>query len=388
MISIPKEHLVPAMRHLLRTTPRKPRIPVLSCVKITPTQGAILLTSTDLDTQTTISIPAPRPLGLAAKLAAKRAVQAVVPADVLANCANSADPDSVIHVAQASVTFQIAGQSSVVSVEGYNAEDFPDSPQETEQHIGASLDIDKIKRLIRCVSTDEARYALNGIYWEAEGNLIATDGRRLHKESAHPFQLGEHKGVIIPTAACKLIPERAAISLLAKEEDAPRFITFTAQQGILTIRILSKLVEVNYPNYRAVIPEASGNSIRFDNTQAATALRKLAAIAKDSQTLITPSPMSVTFSVTSKKDGTSCGSFTQPAIHKGNPCRATYDTKFLITALENGGDCLDSQGWVNSPALITGIKDNIHVLMPMRTDVHADPQHETPCEEEEEPCEV
>ena len=133
---------------------------------------------------------------------------------------------------------------------------------------------------LRCVSTDEARYVLNGIYWDGEGHLIATDGRRLHKESAHPFQLGEHKGVIIPTAACKLIPERAAISLLAKEEDPPRFIAFSASG----IRILSKLVEGNYPNYRQVIPEASGNSVRFDNTQAAAALRKLAAIAKDSPT--------------------------------------------------------------------------------------------------------
>ena len=65
MIPIPKEHLTPAMRHLLRTVPRRPTMPVLSCVKIAPVQGAILLTSTDLNTETTISVPAPRPIGLA-----------------------------------------------------------------------------------------------------------------------------------------------------------------------------------------------------------------------------------------------------------------------------------------------------------------------------------
>jgi hypothetical protein len=61
------------MRHLLRTAPRRPSLPVLSCVKIAPVQGAILLTSTDLNTETTISVPSPRPIGLAAKLVAKRA---------------------------------------------------------------------------------------------------------------------------------------------------------------------------------------------------------------------------------------------------------------------------------------------------------------------------
>jgi DNA polymerase-3 subunit beta len=384
MIPIPKEHLTPAMRHLLRTVPRRPSLPVLSCVKIAPVQGAILLTSTDLNAETTISVPAPRPIGLAAKLVAKRAMPLVVPADVLANCANSADPGSLIHIAPAGITFQIAGQSSTVPVEGYNAEEFPDSPKETEHCLGVCFDSDKIHRLLRCVSTNEARYVLNGIYWEGGGNLVATDGRRLALEHGPLFQLGENKGVIIPNATCKLIPERAAISLLAKEEDPPRFIAFTAQQGILTIRILSKLVEGNYPNYRQVIPEASSHSIRFDNTQAATALRKLAAIAKDSQTLITPSPMSVNFTVTSKKDATSCGSFSQPAIIKGKPCIATYDTKFLLAALENGGDCFDAPD-VTSPALITGIKGNTHILMPIRTSTPV----ETPCaEEQEEPCEA
>jgi DNA polymerase-3 subunit beta len=382
MISIQKEHLVPACRHLLRTTPRRPTLPELESIKITPAQGAILLTTTDLDRETTISIPAPKPIGLAAKLAAMRAKPILVPAEVLANCAKSADNDSAIHIAPGNISFQIAGQTSSVPVEGYNAESFPDSPQETEHHLGVCFDTDKIKRLLRAASTDETRYVLNGIYWEGEGNLVATDGRRLHKESAAPFQIGEHKGIIIPNAACKLIPERAAISLLAKGEEPPRFIAFTAQQGILTIRILSKLIEGNYPNYRQVIPEASGNSIRFDNTQAATALRKLATIAaKDSPTLMTPSPTGVTFSV-KDKDGNLCGSFTQPAIIKGTPKPSTYNTKFLIDALENGGDCFDTKGDL-SPALITGIKGNTHVLMPVRTTDSAPPTPPQETEEEE-----
>ena len=94
--------------------------------------------------------------------------------------------------------------------------------------------------------------------------------------------------------------------------------------------------------------------------------------------------MSVTFTVTSKKDGTSCGSFSQPAIIKGNPCIATYDTKFLLAALDNGGDCFDAPDGT-SPALITGIKGNTHILMPIRTSTPV----ETPCaEEQEEPCEA
>jgi DNA polymerase-3 subunit beta len=386
-----KELLAQSLRHLLRTTPRKPMLPILSCVKIASVQGAILLTSTDLDRETTISIPAPKPIGLAAKLAAKRAVPLVVPASVLANCAKSADAGSDIHITDKSVTFQLAGSWSAVPVEGYPAEEWPDSPTGVETLVGVRIATDRIKRLLRCVSTDEFRFAICGIHWSPSGDLVATDGRRLHLENSGTACPVE-RGIIIPTAACKLIPENASISLLNKNsEEPPRFVTFTIQEKILTIRILSKLVEGNYPNYRQVIPEPSGKTLRFNNEQAAASLRKLAAMAKRTSVRLTPADHAITFSVKESKEGTSCGSFTQPAVITGALESITFDTGYLITALENGGDCIDYADGL-SPGLITGIGNRTHVLMAMRTsDTTPKPSTpepgDEPCEEEE-PCEA
>jgi DNA polymerase-3 subunit beta len=391
-----KELLAQSLRHLLRTTPRKPTLPILSCVKIASVEGAILLTTTDLDRETTISIPAPKPIGLAAKLAAKRAVPLVVPASVLANCAKSADAGSDIHITDKSVTFQIAGSWSAVPVEGYPAEEWPDSPTSVSTPVGVRIATDRIKRLLRCVSTDEFRFAICGIHWSPSGDLVATDGLRLHLENSGAACPVE-RGIIIPTAACKLIPENASISLISSSEEPPRFVIFTIQEKILTIRILSKLVEGNYPNYRQVIPEPSGKTLRFNNEQAAAALRKLAAMAKRTSVRLTPADHAITFSVKEYYDGTPCGSFTQPAVITGALESITFDTGYLITALENGGDCIDYADGL-SPGLITGIGNRTHVLMAIRTsDTTPKPStpkpstpepDDEPCEEEEEPCEA
>jgi DNA polymerase-3 subunit beta len=389
-----KELLAQSLRHLLRTTPRKPTLPILSCVKIAAVEGAILLTTTDLDRETTISIPAPKPIGLAAKLAAKRAVPLVVPASVLANCAKSADAGSDIHITDKSVTFQLAGSWSAVPVEGYPAEEWPPSPTGVETLVGVRFATDRIKRLLRCVSTEETRYVLNGIYWDPNGDLVATDGRHLHLENSG-YACPIESGIIIPNAACKLIPENASVSLLVtKSEEPPRFVVFTAQEKILTIRILSKLVEGKYPNYRQVIPKPSGNTLRFNNEQAAAALRKLAAMGKRTSVKLEPSDHAITFSV---RGETPCGSFTQPAVLTGTLESITFDAGYLITALENGGDCIDyADGF--SPGLITGLGTRTNIVMPMRTDAPNPPKASTkpsapepddePCEEEEEPCEA
>ena len=276
-----------------------------------------------MDRETTISIPAPKPIGLAAKLAAKRAVPLVVPAPVLANCAKSADAGSDIHITDKSVTFQIAGSWSAVPVEGYPAEEWPSSPAGAETLVGVRFATDRIKRLLRCVSTDETRYVLNGIYWDKSGDLVATDGRHLHLENSG-YACPIESGIIIPNAACKLIPENASVSLLTtKSEEPPRFVVFTAQEKILTIRILSKLLEGKYPNYRQVIPKPSGKTLRFNNEQAAASLRKLAAMAKRTSVKLEPSDNAITFSV---RGETPCGSFTQPAVLMGTLESITFDT--------------------------------------------------------------
>lgn len=389
MIQIHKDHLLIACKHLQRIVPRKPNLPVLGCVKIEPTLSEIRLVATDLERTAHITIPTGANNKLAA-LRAKKAGPLLVDCGVLANAAATADAGSFLQIDRNHIQVMIEGQASNIPVTMPEDTEFPSMPVVDWLPVSGQIDLDALKRLLRCVSTDDGRYALCGVHWDKEGFLIATDGRRMHRETISPLPVDSFT---IPTDTARIIPPRAAISI-DHLKDGGKLITgthiaFVATENILTIRIFSKLIEAQYPNWRVVFPTPSGNSVRFNNDQAASSLQKIAKIAGTSKrdidsTLIEVGPNSITFHV--RHDGKNSGSFTQPAIVKGSPKPIIFNTKFLITALENSTDTIDIADAM-SPGIFSGVKNNTHIIMPMRGDsVTSTPKPEP--EPEEEPVEA
>jgi len=328
---------------------------------------------------------------------------------VLANAAASADAATFLQLDRNCLQLTIGGQVSTIPITTEIAAEFPPRPEVDCMPVSGQIDLDALKRLMRCASTDEARYILNSVYWDKEGLLVATDGRRLHTETFTPLEVD---GVTIPYAACRMIPPRASISLeRPKEREMPEnpvvkspkkskkaepahalpplpsgYIAFVATENILTIRIFSKLLDGKFPGWRNVMPDATSHSVRFNNQDAATNLRKINKLVAGRKkelgsTLLEPSPGRITFHL--RKDEVTTGSFTLPAVLTGNPQKITFSTQFLIDALENGGDTFNYFDG-ETPARITGVKQNTHVLMPMRVTPQPAPVVEP--EAVEEPC--
>jgi DNA polymerase-3 subunit beta len=383
MISIHKTHLLLACKHLQRVVSRNATLPSLACIKIEPAAKEIRFVATDLDRAVHITIPATWP-GSLAMIRAKKEGALLVNAGVLANAAATADSETFLHIGKDSLQVTIDGQLSTIPT-ATEGDPFDVSPlvQSDWMPVDGQFDLDTIKRLLRAASKDEARYTLQGIFWDREGRLIATDGRRMILE---PFPaLPEIEGdIIIPTDTCQIIPPRAAISIGTQPN---RRIAFVATENILTIRIFSKLVDGNYPNWRQVVPEAPPNSIRFNNQDAATSIRKLNKISSakkdlDSTLIEITGPSRISFTI--RKDGQSCGSFSQAAVITGDPQPVAYNTSYLIDALESGGDTFSYRDSL-SPALISGVKKNTQILMPLRISATPTPEPEPEPETEPEP---
>ena len=391
MITIHKDNLLIACKHLQRAVNTRPTLPVLACVHIEPGLHETRFTSTNLEQAVVASLP-----NSGSKLAALRAKNAgsfLVDAGVLANAAASADAGTFLQLDRDSIQLTIGGQVSTIPITMESAAEFPPLPEVDWMPVGGQIDLDALKRLMRCASTDETRFTLLSVYWDKEGLLVATDGRRLHTEPFVPLEVG---GVMIPAAACRMIPPRASISLeRPKDKESPdepvvhlpsRYIAFVATEKILTIRIFSKLLEGNYPNWRQVMAQPTSHSVRFNNQDAAANLRKINKLVAGRKkelesTMLEPSPGRITFHL--RKDEVAIGSFTQPAVLTGSPEKITFNTKFLIDALENGGDTFNYFDGLH-PARITGVKQNTHVLMPMRTTPQPAATTPEPAEDESE----
>jgi DNA polymerase-3 subunit beta len=368
MISIHKTHLLLACKHLQRVVSRNAVVPALACIKIEPGLRDIRLVATDLTRVVHITIPFHASSNIA-MIRAKKEGSFLVNAGVLANAAATADAETFLHIGKDSLQVTIDGQISTIPT---TTEDQPFDVSSLTQSdwmpVEGEFDPDTIKRLLRAASKDEARYTLQGIFWDREGRLVATDGRRMILEPFHALPPEVERDVIIPTDTCQIIPARAAISI-GKPKESGHGIAFVATENILTIRIFSKLVDGNYPNWRQVVPEPALHSIRFNNQDAAASLRKLNKISSakkelDSTLIEITGPSRISF--TARKDGQSCGSFSQAAVITGNPQPVAYNTSYLIDALECGGDTFTHRDAL-SPALITGVKKNTQILMPVRT---------------------
>jgi DNA polymerase-3 subunit beta len=373
MIPIHKDHLLIACKHLQRAVNTRHTLPSLACVHIEPGLHETRFTSANLEQAVAASVPTS-----GSKLSALRAKNAgsfLVDAGVLANAAASADAATFLQLDRDSIQLTIGSQVSTIPITTESAAEFPPLPEVDWMPVSGQIDLDALKRLMRCASTDETRYILNSVYWDKEGLLVATDGRRLHTE---PFAPLEVEGVTIPYAACRMIPPRASISLeRPKDQESPeepvvhlpsRYIAFVATENILTIRIFSKLLDGKFPSWRQVMPQPTSHSVRFNNQDAAANLRKINKLVAGRKkelgsTLLEPSPGRITFHL--RKDEVTIGSFTQPAVLTGNPEKIAFNTQFLIDALENGGDTFSYLDGMH-PARITGVKQNTHILMPVR----------------------
>jgi DNA polymerase III sliding clamp (beta) subunit (PCNA family) len=128
-------------------------------------------------------------------------------------------------------------------------------------------------------SVDPTRYALNGIFVQADQNGLsttATDSRRLHTFTAQSGTASSKTEFVIPTAAVatliKLLPPDPTPVTLNQANDNLRIKCGDAWQASL------KMIAGQYPNYRQVIPASAESPIRINTAEWLTACQAILAL--------------------------------------------------------------------------------------------------------------
>ena len=336
-MTISKSLLLEVTNRLRAVPPTNATLPCLGCVRITRNESGTSFHATDLEVNLSVEIPdPPSPNELARKLRALRLAREscdiLVPSSTLDRCAKSADKGTDLTITPskaggAQITYQQGGITASVPAQAPNSVEFPEWPGKPKgdlpptDPVPFSRQLAAIRRAEPAISQDATRYVLNGILWNTAGHIVATDGRRLHLEDVPPAP----HDVIIPEKALRFIePEmRASIrcKLEAKNRTAPYAIMFCAEIGGLTVRLHTKLVEGNYPNYMQVVPaEPFPLAVRLDNQATSKALAALAKNTRPRRTdsvalRFDPAASTVTFRMCDEAGGSS--QFTVPALFTG-----------------------------------------------------------------------
>ena len=347
-MQIPQPILLAACRKLTKIIPSKPVNPALACIHATSDWSGTRLRATNLETEIEIGIPRAQPIGKLAQALAKpiEPETFLIPASMLLNCAVSAEKDSQVRITAESIQIQIGNTMSDVPWESQDLE-FPDPIPFQADHDSCELDASAVKRCFKCVADKKSlRPAIEGVFWQGN-SLVGCDGQRLHMEQVSS-QCPNPAGISIPQPIAALMEEGMSISF-----NASHIHLVSNTENVIT-RITSAALSTNYPNWVSIIPEPSENRLQIASDTTLNALRKLLKTEKPENIAIIPEKDSITFQTKNTL-------IRDRAITTGRPAPFRVEPRYLIDALENGGDTIQRDTG-SYTIRITGFRKNLHII--------------------------
>jgi DNA polymerase-3 subunit beta len=319
-----RDALSEALQTVQRGVSSRPGIPALTGVLMEASgDGALTLPTTDLEVGARLSID----------VQVSEEGTSLVPARLLA--------DTVKSLSDAPVEFESDQSQARIRCAAYEgslrllpAEDFPSlqQPSGTRVSVGAQTFAEAVAQVARAASRDEARPVLTGVLLEVsrEGvTLVATDSYRLAIRDLVATAEGEARA-IVPERALNEAGRAAATDEKGQVElqldDAQ--VSFRVGRFTLT----SRLIEGEFPNYRALLPEAYESRLTVSRQTLMDAVKRVGLLARDT------SPVRMEFNALGVKLSSSSPDLGQAveaveARYEGDDIQAAFNPHYLADGL-------------------------------------------------------
>ncbi len=370
-LTIERSGLLNALSHVQNVVERRNTIPILSNVLLQAANGELRLTATDLDIEATDAADA--------KVTREGAVTA--PAGTLFDVIRKLP-------AGADVQIETDGAQQRLSIRaGRSHFELPTLPAADFQTMAAgegatqfSMDAVDFARLIDktkfAISTEEARYYLNGVYLHAaktdDGKMVlrtvATDGHRLAlAEVKAPKGSEKLAGVIIPRKAVN--EARRLVDGLDDKIDfeiGPSKIVVRAGRAVLT----SKLIDGTFPDYARVIPKSNTKKMTIDNKAFEAAVDRVSTVSAERSRSVKLSLTEGRLVLAVSQSETGAGNEELEADYASTPMEIGFNAKYLLD-IAGQIEAPEAEFMFNdpaSPALVLDPADHSarYVLMPLR----------------------
>lgn len=360
--TVSKSALTDVLRKVLNAVSTKTTIPVLNNVLLQADEQGLLLSATDLEV-----FMRSRAAGVT-----EREGRTTLPARKFAQIIGALPEGDVTLETNENEQTAISCEKSFFRIVGMESAEFP-TEEEVESNWSFTLPAAEFRKILNKVSyaasTDETRHVLNGILLSIRSSVlttVGTDGRRLALvERALEEGTPGDVDVILPP---KLVTELERVL----EEDHPLTIQLSESRAAFTVnetRIVSKLVEGSYPNYRQVIPDSFSKSAVFPREVFGAVLNRVAMVVSESSSSVNMElkDTQATLSANSAEVGEGNEAF--EISYDGEPVEISFNPLFLMDPLKH----LESDQVVlqfndeYSPVSVSGDEGFLYVIMPMRS---------------------
>jgi len=185
----------------------------------------------------------------------------------------------------------ISSEKGKFSIVGQNGIDFPALPAIKEEKkftfsVGADILLAGISRTIFATADDELRPVMGGIFIEAgTDNLtfVASDAHKLVRYKRTDAKADDNSSFILPKKPASLLK-----NILPREEEEV-LVEFDDKNALFTLteyKVVSRLVEGNYPNYNSVIPTNNPRKITVDRIELLNTLKRVSVFSNQASNLV------------------------------------------------------------------------------------------------------
>jgi DNA polymerase-3 subunit beta len=359
--SATKEKLLEGLQQVQHVVSTRTTLPILSNVLLQAKEGAVHLTTTDLDVGVRGSFEANVDKVGATTLPARRLFTIIreLPSSEIAIEVDGKNAASIR-----------SGQS-FFKILGLPEEEFPPLPKFENAKVVTmrQKDLhDGLRKTAYAISTDETRYVLNGVLFSFKENkltLVATDGRRLAMLDIElEFPRSHEADIIVPTKAV------TELQRLLKDDGEVKISVGSGQIAfdLNNTLLVSKLIEGNYPNYKQVIPSEAKERVTLERETFLNSLRRVSLLASDKSNSIKLNFSKNNIEITANTPEVGEARESLPVAYKGRDFSIAFNPEFLMAPLRNLTedevffDLIDEM----SPGVLKIQTPFLYVLMPMR----------------------
>jgi len=372
---ISKSQMLVGLQRVQNVVERRTTMPILSNALLKTESNGLSISATDLEV----------------------GIQSILPGEILDAGAMTVKARSLLDIVRelpdTNITFQtkensrleITANRSVFNILGLPAEDFPEVPGFSEDHkqfvrMNGTAVMSMLDKTLYAASTDEARYHLNGVYFETLEDqnkrlfrMVATDAHRLAMVDNPDALFDDNawrlfkEGVIVPR---KGLTELRRLLAEGKEDF---FVTIKGRMLFVKrdqIFLSMRLIEGKYADYRRIIPEPSSHAISLDRDAFLASLKRISLMSSDKSRSVTFSLSPGVLQLSSQSPELGDAREEISIEYGGEELKIGFNSRYLIDALatlEGEKIILEVRGKQN-PGVIRSSEGLSHtnVVMPMR----------------------
>ncbi|MDM1021814.1 DNA polymerase III subunit beta [Acinetobacter sp. VNK23] len=379
-LKIAKESLLNVLSHVVGAVERRHTLNILSNVKIQTTQQALTITGSDLE----VELVASTTLSEGACL---QAGETTVPARKLVEICKSLPPAALIdlQITEDQRCILKSGNSRFV-LGTLPAEDYPLLTTENSQGTQVQVTQRELKRLFEktsfAMAVQDVRFYLTGTLLEIDQNqlrTVTTDGHRL--------ALCEVSASSTASASIQAIVPRKAVGelhrLLSIEDEqltvliGRELLNVTIntpsrdkEQGDITVRFTTKLIDGKFPDYRRVIPRGGDKHVLIAHDVFKQSLQRVAILSNEKLRGVFLNFSQDTLQLRANNPEQDEASEDMVIQYQDAPLEMSFNAQYILDVLSvlDGDDVKMSMTEANQSVLVQdpGHPDQTYVVMPMR----------------------